>query len=133
VSLTTETWSRNSFDVECVQVTDANIISVATWCQGEIKYNAGAKRYVRFQATPNTKPITVNAHIGDWVLFVDGRFKHYRDAAFKTAYSKKRSFVPEIREILRTALSVECTAVWDQHDVAEYYTDMIVKLIEGEQ
>lgn len=139
MSAVTETWTRKQFDVECVRVTEENIIDVTKWCGGEIKYStsnrhyaSGSNRYIRFEVTPGNKPTFANAHVGDWVLFSGDRFKHYRDKAFSTAYSKKKSLVPEIREILRTALSVECELVEDQHRVAEYYTSIIAQLIKGE-
>lgn len=132
MSVVTETWTKNQFDVECVQVTEENIIDVAERCKGEIKYTSNSKRYVRIEVTPNTKPMIVNVHIGDWVLFFEDRFKHYKDPAFKNAYSKKRSLRPDVLDVLQTALSVKCSPGEERDAVAEYYTDLIMELVKGE-
>lgn len=130
----TETWSRNSFDVECVQVTKENIQDVKKWCHGLIKYTASGSPYIRFLVAPNTKTTPANAHIGDWVMFVGGRFKHYRDSAFKQAYSKKADLRAAVFALMEKALSVSpdlCQISWD--DIAGGYTNEVMKLLEGDR
>lgn len=129
----TETWSRNSFDVECVQVTKENIQDVKKWCQGLIKYTSSGAPYIRLLVIPNTKSTPANAHIGDWILFVGGRFKHYRDSAFKQAYSKKSDLRAGVFALMQKALSVDletCQISWS--DLAGNYTNEVMKLLEGE-
>lgn len=132
--LQTETWARNSFNAECVQITEENIQSVANWCGGEIGFTSRSKPYVRFEAIPRVVKTKVNAHIGDWVIFVDGVFKHYRHLPFLRAFSKPKDIRGEIQKLMENALSVNleiCQSSWE--DLAKDYTDQAMKIIEGEQ
>lgn len=90
-----ETWVRNTFEVEAVRVTEENMRKVANWCYGRIyglqELDAPLRLYIQFDAVGYNKHYAAKAFVGDWVLFVDGHFKHYEDRAFKKAYHPKTS------------------------------------------
>jgi hypothetical protein len=84
-----EIWTRKSFDVKAARVTATNIRAVAAWCNGKIGMSEGKKLYVNIWTVQFHRGRETKAFVGDWVVLIDGAFKHYRDKSFRQAYSKK--------------------------------------------
>ena len=131
----TEIWSRNSFDAECVRVTEENIQSVAAWCNGTIArlLTENPKKYVLFDAMQYNQHRRAKAFVGDWIILVNDELKHYRDEGFRRAYSQKTFPREEVFELMMNSLSVNletCQISWE--NLAEVYTKKLIKIIEGE-
>jgi hypothetical protein len=132
-----ETWIRNTFSVEAVRVTEENMRKVANWCYGRIyglqNHGEPLKLYIQFDAVGYNKHYAAKAFVGDWVLFVDGHFKHYEDRSFRKAYHQKVDRTKELREIMEGALSVNPElAQLSLEELTETYTYMVLKLYKGE-
>lgn len=90
--LKTARYSYKPLQVDAVQVTDANMAEVATWCGGEVQRRAikaldGQKKNfikVGVHRPANTKQ--TEAFEGDWVLRTDKGFRIYTDAAFTRCF-----------------------------------------------
>lgn len=88
----TEVWSRNSFDVEAVRITEENIQKVAEWCDGNIygfrDYDLKPLRmYVQFGSADGERVFVAKAYIGDWIILVDDVFKRFTDKKFRQLHS----------------------------------------------
>ena len=96
MTLPTEFYSRKSFIVEAIQVTEENLQEVAAWCEGEVlttfrpQKGSDEKESVDF-----VKVKVINrarndrqtrAYPGDWLLLSEVGFKVYTDRAFKNAF-----------------------------------------------
>lgn len=128
----TEIWSRNSFDAECVRVTEENIQDVAEWCDGSITrlMTQYPKKYIRFNVVQYNEHREAKAFIGDWVILVKGEFKHYRDESFHRAYSQKVFPREEIFALIEAIFAQHPHA--NQQGLSKFYTDKIAKIVEGE-
>jgi hypothetical protein len=103
-----ETWTRNSFDVEAVRVTEENIREVANWCGGTVAKSLTdyPKLYISLDTVHYNKHRQTKANIGDWIILVDEEFKHYRDKSFRLAYQSKAAKREAVLEMVREALGI---------------------------
>ena len=104
---------RKPFYVDGVQVTSANIDSVAGWCMGEVRTSGKGDpdiETIQDPTTPKTrvpeKYIKVNvqrplndrqtmAFVGDWILYAGTGFKVYTPVAFQKSFEA----VPIVHEV----------------------------------
>lgn len=86
-------YSRNSFLVDAVRVTEENMAEVAEWCKGEIHDDAPERNptqcsnYIKVHVD---NPLTVRqttAFVGDWVLYAGKGYKVYTNKAFVKSFS----------------------------------------------
>lgn len=112
--LKVEKYTRNSFDVDAVQVTEENMALLADWCGGSIikvqetqedaLVDLPPKRYI---SVPVVRPLSTRqtqAYVGDWVLWADKGFKVYGQKPFSKSFSKSNP--DQLVELLTTAESV---------------------------
>lgn len=87
----TKRYTRKSFDVEAVQVTEENMEEVRAWCDGVVKTftsddkpDMDGKPYVRVRVHHPLSIRQTRAFVNDWVLYYEGKgFKVYTDRAFQ--------------------------------------------------
>lgn len=119
-----EVWTRKSFDVQAVRITEDNIREVALWSGGVVRRhvnNPGEalrgvnKRYIQLEVNHYNKLREEKAYIGDWILKTDEGFRHYRDKSFRLAFQPKdpKKRFDEVRALVHDAMC--------KQDVATYY------------
>lgn len=88
----TTTFRRKPFDVEAVQVTDENMVAVASWCQGEVRDDEKSAnvsvQYIKVRVHNPLNERQTKAYIGDWVLYAGKGYKIYTDKAFKAGFDE---------------------------------------------
>src|SRR5881398_2430646 len=98
----TDKYVRKPLYVDAVQITPANFVDLAEWCQGEIRTNEGDGELVDRQSdqvNPNAQHIRIRVHnpknlcqtkgfVGDWILYTDRGYKVYTQKAFKAVFVK---------------------------------------------
>lgn len=92
MTLKIEPYTRKSFEIQAVQVTEENLEEVAKWCKGEIVTPADAKKN-RYIKAPVRRPLHLRqtqAFVGDWVLLFNTNFKVYTDLAFRENFYPAR-------------------------------------------
>lgn len=101
-----EPWIRNSFEVQAVRITGDNIQAVATWCGGTIGKSSGEhpKLYVLVNTQQYNKLMQSKAYVGDWVILIDDRFKHYRDESFRAAFHPKVTKFEDVLALVEGAM-----------------------------
>lgn len=83
---------RKPFYVNAVRITVANMIEVAKWCEGEIKYaktkgeHTAPTPYVKVSVIRPLSERQSRGYIGDWVLQAGPGFKVYSDKAFREGF-----------------------------------------------
>lgn len=106
----TQTWVRNSFEIEAVKITRQNIDAVAKWCGGSVLarrvQGEPSRLYVHFGETKYTRVTMTKAFIGDWILMVDDEFKHYRDRSFHMVYQLKAAKREAVLETIRESMGI---------------------------
>jgi hypothetical protein len=89
VTIKLDTFIRKPFEVEAVQITEANIHEVAKWCKGVVRTsttNGVNKNYIKanfHHPMAKYKPL---AFVGDWVSFANNGYKIYTNNAFDTNF-----------------------------------------------
>lgn len=91
MQLNTETYTRKSFDVEAVQVTDENIEAVAKWCGGDVRSTStdadeGAVSYIKVRVFRPMSDRQTRAYVGDWVLYAGTGYKVYPPKPFEKCF-----------------------------------------------
>lgn len=89
----TTKYSRKSFDVDAVLVTEENINEVAEWCGGEVRYtkprpDRESNPYVKVRVFRPMGERQTRAYVGDWVLYAGTGYKVYPDKAFQTCFTE---------------------------------------------
>lgn len=98
-----ESWTRNTFDVQAIQVTDENLRQVAEWCKGEVlrTMSHNTRTYILVDNVVRRGRLTqVKVFAGDWLLFANGQYKHYRNRSFELVYHRKVDPREKLRELL---------------------------------
>lgn len=81
---------RKPFQVNAVQVTDANFEEVAAWCGGTIvttrspqdEKTEESERYIKVEVSRPLNERQTKAYVGDWLLQAAKGFKVYTDGPF---------------------------------------------------
>jgi hypothetical protein len=118
-----EVWTRKSFDVRAVRITDDNIRVVALWSGGIVRRlpnNPGEalrgvnKRCIQLEVNHYNKLREVKAYVGDWILMTDEGFRHYRDKSFRLAFQPKdpRKRYEEVRALVSRAMIEQDAATY---------------------
>lgn len=83
-----QTWTRKSFDVEAVRLTEENLSEAAEWCNGTVSRSLdhGNRQCVYFMSVAYGKTRATKAFAGHWIVKIDHTFKHYRDESFRKSY-----------------------------------------------
>jgi hypothetical protein len=133
----TEIWERNSFEVEAVRVTGGNIREVAEWCSGEVCRTSShnSKQYVLVDTVDYNRNHKTKAFVGDWLILVQGQFKHYRDRSIHLAYHRKIETDKEkaISGLFQQALVVvieDSNVSWE--DLSKNFTARAMEIIGRE-
>jgi hypothetical protein len=77
--------SKPSF-VEAVQVTQDNMLEVASWCGGDVRTPADGKPYIQVKVKRPHNPRQTQGYVGDWVLRRNTNWHVYTDKAFWQGY-----------------------------------------------
>jgi hypothetical protein len=83
-------YTRNSFAVTAVQVTEQNIEVVAKWCGSVLREavpETGVAKHIHVDVR---RPMTIRqsrAYVGDWLLKAGKGFKVYTDQAFQSCFT----------------------------------------------
>ena len=103
MTLPTEFYSRKSFIVEAIQVTEENLQEVATWCEGEVQTTSRPQKgsdekesvdFVKVKVANRARnDRQTRAYPGDWLLLSEVGFKVYTDRAFKNAFEDMQGVV----------------------------------------
>lgn len=131
----TATWTRNSFEVEAVQITEENIIDVAVWCGGKLYQSLEhfPKRYIAMRITSAARAHNVKAWAGDWITFAKGEFKHHKDKTFRQTFHQKTVSFEDVLAVLDDFIvGVDEAMNRDLYSVRNEAAMKIVKLFEGE-
>lgn len=87
-------FSRRSFDVEAVKVTEENMAEVARWCGGSIKRTGSHEKYVNVPVKQPSNPTKnrnlFRAFVDYWVLKSDTGFRVYTQSGFEAAFELAR-------------------------------------------
>jgi len=85
-----EIWKRKPFFVEAVHVTDENMETIATWCNGRITATKGDEnnRYIKVYVKNPMSARQTKAFVGDWVLKSGDSFKVYKHESFLKVFDK---------------------------------------------
>lgn len=90
MQLEVKSFSRKTFDVEAVQVTDDNMPEVAKWCGGSIKRTGSGESYVNVPVKQPTNPEKnrnpFRAFPGYWVLKSNTGCRVYTQSGFEAAF-----------------------------------------------
>lgn len=134
----TEIWTRNSFDVEAVQVTEENMGRVASWCRGTLALTLTnqPEPYIALNVTRSNKHRYVKVWVGDWITQMDGAFKTYRNKSFRFAYQPKKNQdkFNDVLELVREAMDVQDPWTSRTRDAdACAITQRIIDLFNGEE
>jgi hypothetical protein len=125
-----EIWTRNSFDVQAIRVTEANIVDVALWCGGTVGVSIKdyPKKFIRFGVVQYDKHKEAKAFVGDWIFLIDDEFKHYRDKSFKLAYHKKDG---DTRRRVREFLQEQEDLDYYSFPNLDWFTDQIMNRVDS--
>lgn len=80
---------RKNLEVEAVKVSFERLQDIAMWCGGTIKVKADdgtGSLYIRVRVARTTDGSIARAHVGDWIVKVDGKFKVLSDEEFVASY-----------------------------------------------
>lgn len=130
-----ENFTRRTFNVQAVRVTNENIGEIAKWCNGDIrptgveKVRAGVHTpaYIDVIVAKFMRPQRDHAYVGDWVVGMDvggirESFKVYRDDAFKKTFRPAQNKSDRYNEVY--AILMEAMAKQDAATYHEDYTGM---------
>lgn len=98
-----EVWSRNSYDVEAVQITVDNIHTVSSWCGGTVRraMRSGPNhRYIELYALERRtgKYHLVTMLPGDWLVRTNTWFEKFDDGVFQAEHSSPTQNDLEVRQ-----------------------------------
>lgn len=103
MTLPTEFYSRKSFIVEAIQVTEENLQEVATWCGGEVQTTSRPQKgsdekesadFIKVKVANRARnDRQTRAYPGDWLLLSEVGFKVYTDRAFKNTFEDMQGVV----------------------------------------
>jgi hypothetical protein len=119
MSLDVSRYVRKPFSVEAVQVTRANIVEVAAWCNGELMHPEGQSQYIKVNVFRPMKDRQTMAYVGDWVLYAGSGYKVYTHKAFVDCFEKPTG---EARDAMTQAEKVQ-----PGEDTTRYLTEAQVK------
>lgn len=136
MDLDTEVWTRNSFDVEAVRITEYNFRQVAEWCGGTVAKTTtdNPRFYVAVTVARGTRERQSRVFVNDWMVLANGRFKHYRNDSIKMVYHKKAIIDTrqEVRELVQQAiLVIPEEAEVPYPELVNILTDRFMALVGG--
>jgi hypothetical protein len=79
---------RKPFEVEAIQVTRENFDQVAQWCKGNKQTLNDGTPYIKVKVFKPMGDRQTEAHIGDWILFMNGGYKVYLDQSFTRTFEE---------------------------------------------
>lgn len=84
-------YTRKTFVVEAIQVTEENIEAVAQWCQGTVlekpaKGKSPIRPYIKVRVHHPLSERQTEAYVGDWVLYAGSGYKVYTAKAFPACF-----------------------------------------------
>jgi hypothetical protein len=130
-----EIWVRNSFEVEAVRVTEENLRQVANWTGGDCGRTLShhPRNYVLVDTVEYNRLRQTKVFVGDWVIRIEGQFKHYRNDSLRLAYHKKpEDVIPKLRELVQQALIVDLKdSEVSYEELTGFFTERFVSIIEG--
>jgi hypothetical protein len=132
----TEVFVRNALKVNAVRITPENIGDVARWMNVPVRIDPSRHGQEPFLTIVtgfvSGRPQTTPAKAGDWIGEIDGVFRKYKHNYFVSSFEPKKNVRVEISVIIENALSVNPELIHHSlEDLAENYTDQIMKVIEG--
>lgn len=105
-------YSRKTFTVEAIQVTDQNMRALADWCGGRVTiyfpdqsegYRSGQTCVEVVVGNVNGRVQKARAYHGDWVTCLVGtkNFKVYKNKSFREAFEEVRSEQEKREEVMK--------------------------------
>lgn len=91
----TTTYIRKPFEVEAVEVTEANIEEVKDWCQGNLQVEENGRQFIKVRVVRALNERQTKAYPGDWVLYAGTGFKVYTPKAFEKTFTKAEGEVKD--------------------------------------
>jgi hypothetical protein len=132
-----EIWVRNSFEVEAVRVTEENLRQVANWTGGDCGRTLShhPRNYVLVDTVEYNRLRQTKVFVGDWVIRIEGQFKHYRNDSLRLAYHKKpEDLRQKIRFLVEQGLYVDLSdTTTPVEELAEFFTEQTMAVIEGRE
>src|SRR5687767_10988775 len=88
--LSTGKYTRRSFEVEAIRVTNRNFDEVAEWCGGAIVVGDDKEdTYIKASVAYGRTERQTRAYVGDWVLKMGQKsFKIYTDKSFRKCFER---------------------------------------------
>ena len=97
--INTAKYVRKPFEVQAVQVTEANFEDVAAWCGGTIVTTRAPKeadsvsdteekRYIKVNVSRPLNERQTQAYVGDWLLEAEKGLKVYADGPFTRNFAR---------------------------------------------
>jgi hypothetical protein len=130
-----EIWERNTFEIEAVRVTSQNLGDVALWTGGEMcrQQTHNGRWYILVDTVEYNRLRQTKIFVGDWVIKVQGQFKHYRNDSLRLAYHRKLvDREKRITEIVQQALMVDTEASsLTYEDLIKGFAERIMDVFEG--
>lgn len=87
--LKVEKYTRKTFDVDAVLVTEKNLVEVAAWCSGKIETDKDGK-YIKVEVNRPVNDRQTKAYVGDRVLKAGKQFKVYEEKPFRATFELVR-------------------------------------------
>ena len=112
-NLSIRKFTRRTFDVDAVRVTERNLDAVAAWCNGKIitvkesvestdgESSSVSRRHISVEVARPLSRSQTEAHVGDWVLYASKGFKVYGNRPFQKNFFEKAEEEP-LEELLVT-------------------------------
>lgn len=116
MSFETRKFVRKPFEVEAIQVNDANMQQLATWCGGTVEVEGGSK-YVHVKVHKPQSVRQTKAFVGDWLLFAGTGFKVYTPRAFEKSFEDQGT----------TVVHTEDEVAADQAAIEKIYGSKVAK------
>lgn len=137
LNLDIETWTRNTYDVEAVRVTDDNLLDVCEWIGGGVRCRTlddNPKNYILTEAMRTRSIRSTKVFVGDWVVRANGQFLHYHpNQTIELVFHKKAvmsQMETMIGELFQQAISVDIDYAhvsWD--DLVRMFSDRAMDVI----
>lgn len=129
--MNTEKWTKNSFDVEAVQVTAENIDEVAIWCGGRVfrSLSNPDNRYIHLHVIDGSRMMEAKIFPDFWIVSFEDEFRKYSDAEFKANFRQPIPKLPDqsaLRKMLREELKslLEAVALAADYYYGAYSNDL---------
>jgi len=104
--ITMKKFVRKPLYVEAVRITRDNFEEMATYCQGDIRFDpkgkGSRKKYIHVRVHNPKNERQKTAFVGDWLLYTETGYKVYTNKAFNLAFDLAEGFADLVEEARAT-------------------------------